>query len=1081
MHWVAPCISLSLAPSFVKQNSCFQVGTEFNSMKKLRIVGGIAISLAAVSSFGQTSSTRLFELRKNPPVEIQRNFSIGQKESSDLLHLAVSMPFGDPVGAQAYADAVSNPSSPLYRQFLTPAEVGRKFGIPAYRVQKIRDFLSSQGMTVRLVADNHLSILVDATVDQAQKAFHTSIQNFAIPATESEPAAVRFSFTTPPAVPAEIAGDVQDIAGMESFTRPKPHTIVGPLTATQLRAVYGAASLYSGNGKQGAGRTIAISNFDGFALSNVPLEISLMGLPSPSAGAGKNITVEPVDGGTGPTGIAAGEGDLDIQTVLGAAPLCNLIVYDNYQSNQNASNNPIDVLTLESQENKADIISESYGWSFDPATALSAHNLHVTMTTQGITYLVAAGDTGTTWVSQGSNFDYPAIEPEVLLVGGTSVIVNSAGVRQSEIGWNSNGGAGGGGWNVTTDTFNTRPSYQSTATFLKGVGVPSLSSVPYRLVPDVAFDADPTTGYLIYVKGSESQYGGTSGASPTCAGLLAELEEQLINDGALAANSSGKYRLGRIQDLLYSFNGLSSVFYDVTSGTNGTLPNGVQSNAGIGWDTDTGWGPIIFSGLKTQMEQSVFTVSLSPSTVISGAASQGTITLPTAAPSGGTTVTLKSSTSDAVVPASVKVAAGATSTTFSVTTASVNSVTTATITATANKVVETATLTIDPATVAISTISTTVTTLIGGASTVGTVTLTEPAPTGGAVVDLKSSLSNVKVPASVQIAAGASSATFAVSTTAVSSNTNATLTATLGKSTESTTMVLIPLALTQLSLSTPSVVSGSNNTVTGTVTLNGPAPTGGAVVSLKSSLANAKVASSVKVPAGATSATFPVTTTLVTSSKNATITGTYGKSTQVVTLTLNPIVVAAVSLSAPTVVGGSNVVVTGTVTLNSAAGTGGAVIALKSSVTSIATVVASVTVKAGATTGTFTVTDKQVAATNSSFITATLNTITQGANFTVNPFQIVGLTLSPNTVVGGASSTGQVTLNAVPSAKNGSVVVSLKSSLSSVKVPSSVSIAAGASTGTFTIKTSTVKTASTSNITATKGSSSQAQALTIQS
>jgi hypothetical protein len=778
---------------------------------------------------------------------------------------------------------------------------------------------------------------------------------------------------------------VQDIEGLENFTHPKGHTVVQALNAAQLRSLYSAAAIYAGGGKHGTGRTIGISNFDGFMLSNVPLEYSLMGLPSPVGGIGSNITVVPVAGGSGSTGSGVGEGDLDIQAALGMAPLCNLIIYDNYQSDPTASNNPIALLTKEADDNKADIITESYGWNFDTGTALSAHNLHVSMSAQGITYLVASGDSGTTWVSQGSDYDYPATDPEVLLVGGTSVILNNDGSRASEIGWNSNGGAGGGGWNATTDSFNKRPTYQSTKTFLGGKGVPSLTSVPYRLVPDVALDADPSTGYLVYVDGQENQIGGTSGASPTCAGLLAELEQQLITDNALTANAKGMYRLGRIQDLLYSYNGSSQVFYDVTYGTNGQLPNGNQSNAGIGWDTDTGWGAIIFSGLQTQIEQSLFTCSLLPSTVTAGTSSTGTVTIPTVAPSGGTVVTLKSSSPDAVVPSSVTVPAGSTTATFSVTTKQVTAATTATITATENKQTTTSTLTINPYVVLVSSVSVDSSSLVGGATTTGTVTLSNAAPSTGSVVTLKSSLTNAKVPTSVIVPSGETSVTFNIATTAVSANKTATITATLAKSSATTNLTLTPNTVSGIQLSTPSTIGGSNVTVTGVVTLSTPA--------------------------------------------------------------------------------------TGT----------GIVVALKSSSTSAASVPSSVTVKAGQSSVTFTVTDKAVTTSAEVTISATLNGSDQTSTLHVSPFVITGLTLTPSTLVGGASSTGVVTLNATPSTKTGAVVVSLKSTLASAKVPASVSVTAGKSTATFTIKTSKLKSTTSSTITATRGSASMQQVLTVQS
>jgi len=89
-----------------------------------------------------------------------------------------------------------------------------------------------------------------------------------------------------------------------------------------------------------------------------------------------------------------------------------------------------------------------------------------------------------------------------------------------------------------------------------------------------------------------------------------------------------------------------------------------------------------------------------------------------------------------MVPASVTVAAGATSATFTVTTSAVSASTSATITGSFNGT-QTATLTINP--LALSTLTMSPTSVTGGTSSTGTVTLTGPAPAGGAVVTLLSS------------------------------------------------------------------------------------------------------------------------------------------------------------------------------------------------------------------------------------------------------------------------------------------------------------------------------------------------------
>src|SRR5208337_2712375 len=90
------------------------------------------------------------------------------------------------------------------------------------------------------------------------------------------------------------------------------------------------------------------------------------------------------------------------------------------------------------------------------------------------------------------------------------------------------------------------------------------------------------------------------------------------------------------------------------------------------------------------------------------------------------------------------------------------------------------------------------------------------------------------VPASVTVAAGATTATFTVTTTAVSATTAATISGSYnGGTQQNATLTINPGTLSSLSLSPSNPVGGASST--GTVTLNGAAPSGGAVVTLTSS------------------------------------------------------------------------------------------------------------------------------------------------------------------------------------------------------------------------------------------------------
>ena len=194
-----------------------------------------------------------------------------------------------------------------------------------------------------------------------------------------------------------------------------------------------------------------------------------------------------------------------------------------------------------------------------------------------------------------------------------------------------------------------------------------------------------------------------------------------------------------------------------------------------------------------------------------------------------------------------------------------------------------------PASVALSSLSVNPTSVTGGNSSTGTVTLSGAAPTGGALITLSSNNTTAaNVPSSVTVAAGATSATFTVSTSAVAASAIVTVSAAYSGTTSTASLTVTappppPLTLSSLTLSPSSVIGGLGSS-TGTVTLTGPAPVGGAQVTLSSSSGAASVPTIVIVPAGATSANFTVNTSPVLISTSATISATYSGMTRTANL-----------------------------------------------------------------------------------------------------------------------------------------------------------------------------------------------------
>lgn len=178
------------------------------------------------------------------------------------------------------------------------------------------------------------------------------------------------------------------------------------------------------------------------------------------------------------------------------------------------------------------------------------------------------------------------------------------------------------------------------------------------------------------------------------------------------------------------------------------------------------------------------------------------------------------------------------------------------------------------------------TSVVGGAqSSTGMVMLSGPAPAGGAQVTLSSSNTAVSVPSSVSVPAGATSATFTISTSAVGASTMVTISASYASVTKTVALTVAPPTITALTLNPSSVVGGVGSS-TGTVTLSGPAPAGGAQVALSTSSAAASVPSTVTVPAGATSATFTANTSIVLVSTSVTISAAYNNTTQTASLSV---------------------------------------------------------------------------------------------------------------------------------------------------------------------------------------------------
>ena len=232
----------------------------------------------------------------------------------------------------------------------------------------------------------------------------------------------------------------------------------------------------------------------------------------------------------------------------------------------------------------------------------------------------------------------PASQPEVTGVGGTTL--SALGPAPTESVWNDNdnyaSGAGGGG---ISQEF-AMPNFQMTLGEITGSsGSPCAnSSGNCREVPDVAADADPYSGYVVYDDQDGStgwtSVGGTSAASPLWAGALADIST------ADAASTSG---FGSLNPDLYSLAAASPGMYfnDVTSGNNDyNDANGSNFSARNGYDMATGLGTPIVSALATGLNGDALSAPGAPA-LTSATAGNAQVVLHWTAPTnnGGSPIT----------------------------------------------------------------------------------------------------------------------------------------------------------------------------------------------------------------------------------------------------------------------------------------------------------------------------------------------------------------------------------------------------------------------------------------------------------
>lgn len=612
---------------------------------------------------GPVDLTHTALLRGNLHPRAQARFDQGPVDAAMPISYA-TLHLQPAPGLEEFLASQQDPKSPNYHHWLTPEEFGDRFGLSTTDLAKITGWLRAEDFQIHDVARGRHWITFSGTAAQVAHAFHTQIHRYLV---NGQP---HFSNATEPSVPAALGSVVAGIRGLHDFRLESQAKIVPlnpqfnagggrALSPGDLAIIFDMQRLYAA-GIDGTGQTIAIMGQSRLVPSDTQTFRAQFNLPP------NNPSVMLFGKDPGVTGDLV-EADLDVQWAGAVAPNASIIyVYstDVFTSSQYA----ID-------QNVAPVMSLSYG-GCEAYSPLWVRAVAQQANVQGITWLVASGDSGavtcdggnaTPQATLGPTVSFPANFPEITAVGGTEFTdtssafwatrndINSASAKSyiPEKAWNdfsASSGilrfATGGGASALVG----KPAWQT------GPGVPNADA---RHLPDVSLPASATVPYLFIFNGQLFGAGGTSASSPSFAGVTALLNQHLGGSG-----------LGNINPALYRLaQATQDVFNNITQGDNkapcqqsspGCVNGLVGFNAGTGFNMTTGWGSVDAYNLVMEWNSGTATVTTLQVTPASGLNLTDTVQLSASVQGAGNppTGTVTFLTNDIAVASAPLVASG---------------------------------------------------------------------------------------------------------------------------------------------------------------------------------------------------------------------------------------------------------------------------------------------------------------------------------------------------------------------------------------------------------------------------------------
>jgi uncharacterized repeat protein (TIGR01451 family) len=491
-------------------------------------------------------------------------------DASKPMEVLIGLPLRNREALTNLLNDLSNPASPSYHHYLTPAQFTEKFGPTTGDYQSVIAFAKAGGLTVGETFANRTLLQVRGTVADMERVFQVRLRVYPHPVEKR-------TFFAPDREPSvDLAVPLLALTGLDSFIIPHPlNRRTDRRNPVLPRAGSAPGSNYWGNDFRaayvpgtpltGAGQKVGLVEFDNYYLSDIESYESQTGLPNVPLG------IVLLDGFNGNPSTNNAEVSLDIEMAISMAPgLSEVIVYEG--PNENNITAPNAVLNCMATNDAAKQLSCSWGFNINSSTVSTFQQFAA----QGQSFFLASGDSG----AFTGSAEPPSDDPYITVVGATTLSTSGPGgswVSEKVWNWFTTGegtGASTGGISATYPI----PSWQAPVSMASNQG-----STAMRNLPDVALTGDQV--WVMFQDGQSGEFGGTSCAAPLWAAFTALVNQQ----GAINQRSP----VGFLNPALYAL-GLGSnynaTFHDITVGNNTNKTVTTKFFAVTGYDLCTGWG-----------------------------------------------------------------------------------------------------------------------------------------------------------------------------------------------------------------------------------------------------------------------------------------------------------------------------------------------------------------------------------------------------------------------------------------------------------------------------------------------------------